>query len=293
MKLFTLTLALSSALLFSCNAQEGNPTFTRTDNGLEYQFISRGSSDQEAKAGDFAELHLKFYMGDSLIINTAELSQTQPVVQPLSDPGPRGDLMEGLLMMKAGDSAIFRLSLDTMAVSMGQPLPPFAKPGDFAIWEVSMVNVYTKEQMEQRNQEKEEAQKKIDEEVIASHLKANKIKKAQRTSSGLYYVIHEAGTGEQPQSGQKVTVNYTGTNLEGDKFDSNTDPAFNHVEPFTFTLGKGQVIKGWDEGVAQLSKGSKATLYIPSHLAYGERGAGAAIPANAVLIFDIELLSFE
>lgn len=292
MKFFTLSLALSSCLFYSCKAQD-QETFTRSEKGLEYKFVSRGGSDQEAKAGDFAELHLKFYMGDSLIINTAELNEAQPVIQPLSEPGPRGDLMEGLLMMKAGDSAVFRLSLDSMAASMGQPLPPFAKAGDFASWEVRMVNVYTKEQMEKRNLEKEEKQKKIDADAIAAYLKANKIKNAQRTASGLHYVVHEAGTGEKPQSGQKVTVNYTGTNLEGDKFDSNTDPAFNHVEPFTFTLGKGQVIKGWDEGVAQLSKGSKATLYIPSHLAYGERGAGAAIPPNAVLIFDIELLSFE
>ena len=111
------------------------------------------------------------------------------------------------------------------------------------------------------------------------------------TESGLQYKITEKGNGEQPQFGDKVTVHYTGflTDSAKTKFDSSLD----RDQPFTFKLGKGQVIKGWDEGIALLSVGDKATFTIPSNLAYGERGAGGVIPPNSDLIFEVELISFE
>tara|TARA_B100000900_G_scaffold408162_1_gene421999 strand:+ start:425 stop:1204 length:780 start_codon:yes stop_codon:yes gene_type:complete len=111
------------------------------------------------------------------------------------------------------------------------------------------------------------------------------------TESGLQYEITKKGTGEQPQAGDKVTVHYTGflTDSAKTKFDSSVDRG----QPFTFKLGKGQVIKGWDEGLALLSVGDNATFTIPSDLAYGERGAGGVIPPNADLIFEVELISFE
>jgi peptidylprolyl isomerase len=109
------------------------------------------------------------------------------------------------------------------------------------------------------------------------------------TASGLRYVITEKGAGEQPKTGDKVSVHYTGTLTDGTKFDSSVDRG----TPFTFPLGKGRVIPGWDEGIALLNVGDKATLLIPSALAYGENGAGQSIPPNADLIFEVELISFE
>ena len=111
------------------------------------------------------------------------------------------------------------------------------------------------------------------------------------TDSGLKYEITEKGNGEQPKTGDKVTVHYTGFLMDSakTKFDSSIDRG----QPFAFNLGKGQVIKGWDEGIALLSVGDKATLTIPSDLAYGERGAGDVIPPNANLVFEVELISFE
>lgn len=96
------------------------------------------------------------------------------------------------------------------------------------------------------------------------------------------------------QIGDVLVVNYTGR-LEdgGEVFDSNVDPKFNHVEPFEFTVGVGQVIKGWDEGMVGMKVGEKKTLIIPADKAYGERGAGTKIPPNATLIFDVELLEIK
>ena len=101
------------------------------------------------------------------------------------------------------------------------------------------------------------------------------------------------GKGAQPQAGQTVTVNYTGWLYEkgkkGKKFDSSLDRS----EPFSFPLGQGQVIKGWDEGVATMKVGGKRTLIIPPDLAYGDSGAGDDIPPGATLIFDIDLLGVK
>jgi FKBP-type peptidyl-prolyl cis-trans isomerase len=97
------------------------------------------------------------------------------------------------------------------------------------------------------------------------------------------------GTGEVATSGKKVTVHYTGTLTDGKKFDSSLDRG----TPFTFTLDAGEVIQGWDQGVAGMKVGGKRRLTIPPALGYGERGAGNAIPPNATLIFDIELLKVE
>ena len=112
---------------------------------------------------------------------------------------------------------------------------------------------------------------------------------AKRTDSGLHYVITKAGKGASPKPGQVVTVHYTGTTLDGKKFDSSLDRG----QPFEFPLGQGRVIQGWDEGIALLNKGAKATLIIPSPMAYGERSPSPAIPANSILRFEVELIDAQ
>ena len=114
-----------------------------------------------------------------------------------------------------------------------------------------------------------------------------------KTNSGLKYEDSKAGTGEEAKKGQNVSVHYTGwlneDGKKGKKFDSSVDRG----TPFGFPLGAGRVIKGWDEGVAGMKIGGKRTLFIPSSLGYGARGAGGAIPPNADLIFDVELLGVK
>lgn len=112
---------------------------------------------------------------------------------------------------------------------------------------------------------------------------------AQTTTTGLSYVVTQAGTGsEKPQKGQKVKAHYTGTLTDGSKFDSSVD----RNEPFEFPVGLGMVIAGWDEAFADMTKGEKRTLIIPPTLGYGAQGYPPVIPQNATLIFEVELLDF-
>jgi len=109
------------------------------------------------------------------------------------------------------------------------------------------------------------------------------------TSSGLKYVDQVLGTGDVAVAGKTTTVHYTGWLENGKKFDSSVDRG----QPFSFPLGGGRVIRGWDEGVEGMKVGGKRKLTIPSDLGYGSRGAGGVIPPNAILIFDVELLGVK
>ena len=111
----------------------------------------------------------------------------------------------------------------------------------------------------------------------------------ETTPSGLQYVDTKVGTGASPQKGQRAVVHYTGWLVDGKKFDSSKDSG----QPFQFAVGRGEVIKGWDEGVATMKVGGTRKLVIPPDLGYGARGAGGAIPPNATLTFEVELLEIR
>jgi peptidylprolyl isomerase len=117
-------------------------------------------------------------------------------------------------------------------------------------------------------------------------LAVNKGAKTTTTASGLKYNVIKAGKGVTPKKGEKVFVHYTGTLTNGKKFDSSRDRG----EPFSFVLGEGQVIAGWDEALSTMKVGERRKLTIPPKLGYGATGAGRVIPPNATLIFDVELL---
>jgi len=127
--------------------------------------------------------------------------------------------------------------------------------------------------------------------VKAGKIPSNKSKNGDKmkTASGLEYIEVEAGTGAQAEAGKTVSVHYTGKFQDGRVFDSSVSRG----EPITFRLGVGQVIKGWDEGIALMKVGGKAQLVIPPALGYGERGAGGVIPPNATLTFDVELVAVK
>ncbi len=135
---------------------------------------------------------------------------------------------------------------------------------------------------------KKTADSKVNSNSVTTQTQTSIMPTSLTTASGVQIVMHQKGTGIKPNNGDKITVHYTGTLLNGNKFDSSRD----RNQPFAFTLGVGQVIKGWDEAFAMLQQGDRATLTIPPAAGYGER-AVSGIPANSILIFDVELLSVK
>ncbi len=301
MKPRLLAAALLAPLLFStaCTGQtkkssNKNMGYQRTSTGLEYRIVKDDKkSTTTPKTGDFVEIHIRHRVGDSVLFSSRQLNNNQAVQLQLTPPAYPGDVVEGIALMTAGDSAVFRVPVDSMLKLGVQPMP-WMKPGtgQKMDMEVVLVSVRTPAQMQSDQASAAAKQMTTDDKIIQDYLTKNNIK-AAKTASGLYYRIDNPGSGAAVKTGDKITMNYTGKTLDGKTFDSNVDPAFSHVQPFEFMLGMGQVIKGWDEGIALFKPGGKGVLYIPSPLAYGAQSPTPAIAPNSVLIFDVEMVKAE
>jgi FKBP-type peptidyl-prolyl cis-trans isomerase len=265
--------------------------YEKTEHGIPYKTYIHGSGDK-AKIGDWVEMNIQQVYNDSLLVDTRKLNAGKPVQLQLHPAQFDGDIPEGFTYMRPGDSTVFLISTDTLKKRVGT-LPPLFKTGDFLEFRVAMVSVKSDDQMKKELKEKEEKQAAVDEKLLQEYFAKNNIK-ATKGATGFYYKIDKKGVGPMPKEGQKITVKYTGKLLSGTVFDSDVDSAFHHTSPLlSFLIGKHQVIPGWDQGMAFFNKGSKGTIYIPSTLAYGERGAGQAIPPNAILVFDVEIADIE
>ncbi len=267
-------------------------SYLTTENGLEYKLL-KDVAGTPAKVGDFVEMHIITGVGDSVLFDSYQMNNNQPVPFQVQPAAFKGDIGEAFTMMSAGDSAVFRVPIDSILKTGAQALPWMeAGKGMKINYTIHVLSVKTPEQMQADMQREMEAQKDVDEKLLQEYFAEKKIK-ATKTTSGLYYSISKKGAGLLPSTGDSVSMNYTGKLLNGEAFDSNVDPQFQHVQPFWFLLGMRQVIAGWDEGIALLPKGSKATLYIPSGLAYGPQSPGPQIPANSVLVFDVEVVDVK
>ena len=290
-----LSLALIGATavtVTSCNAQ--NAGFKKSSSGLEYKIVKDEPGIQKPAIGDYMEFHIKSYVhfpkGDSMLFDSRKMNNNQPVPYQVMPPSFKGDLSEGFMMLTKGDSAVFRVPVDSVIKAGNQPLPWMQQGKNQKIeYTIYVTSVKTQSQLQTEQKAASEKQSGVDESLLKDYLAKNNIK-ATRTASGLYYKVDKMGAGAKPSIGDSVSMNYTGMTLDGKKFDSNIDPQFNHVSPFWFTLGVHQVIPGWDEGIALMPKGSKGTLYIPSTLAYGAQSPSPLIPANAALVFDVEVV---
>jgi FKBP-type peptidyl-prolyl cis-trans isomerase len=173
----------------------------------------------------------------------------------------------------------------------GSFMPSFAQKKKYMKFYITLLDFMSKEKWKEKLTKDFNLQATIDDRILQEYF-AQKNKRPNAIGKGLYYLIANKGNTKFPVAGDTIRVNYTGKLTSGKVFDSNTDPQFKHVESFEFVVGKGNVIKGWDEGLLYFDEHSKGTLYIPSGLAYGKRASGI-IPVNGILIFDIELLAIH
>ncbi|MGK6353054.1 FKBP-type peptidyl-prolyl cis-trans isomerase [Parapedobacter sp. DT-150] len=304
MKKSIFSLGLAAAVLASACQQ-----FKTGEGGLQYRIVD-DNGQPKAQTGDMLSVNLIVTTDrDSLLSSTYDIGLPQ-IVNIAADSLPGlypGDYNSMFKMLGEGDSAIFKLNLDTMAAKTMQPKPDFAdhyvtfnikvnkhfKKGeltDSALY--AEVNTYFDAEIEKL--------KTAEEGKISSYVKKNNLE-PMKTASGLQYIITEEGKGEKPVAGDTVAVNYTGTMIStGKVFDTSVKEvaeknkiynAMRPYEPAKFAIGVRQVIPGWDEGLLLLPKGSKAKFIIPSALGYGERGdPRGVIPPFAPLVFEVELV---
>jgi FKBP-type peptidyl-prolyl cis-trans isomerase FkpA len=275
----TIGLMLALATLTACDQNK----ISVTESGLKYQFFDRNESGRKPKEGEVMTYHfvLKNFK-DSTLIDTYQMQQ--PMKRPLQMPPFKGSFEEGLAMMAKGDSAQFLVSADSLIkVGALQPMPNLFPAGTDLKISVRMLEIQTMEEFQKGMESAREQQKGTDAKSITDYLAKNNIK-AQKTESGLHYVITQPGSGATVAAGDSVQVRYVGKLLDGKVFDQNT------TEGLTYPAGQGFLIPGWEEGVMKMRQGDKATIYIPSYLAYGEQGSPGAIPPNSVLVFDLELV---
>lgn len=281
---------LSALGLLAIGTAAHAQTMQTLPSGIEYKFLKDAPGAQYPVAGNFIEANLITRLGEdgTILFDSRTMNENKPVQFQVQAPQFKGDVIEGVMKMTPGDSAMFYLSVDSLAKA-GQQIPNTKLgEGQKLVYVIQLVSVKTQEQVEKEKQESAAVQNGVDDKLIQEYLKKKGIK-ANKTASGLYYKIDREGTGATVKAGEQATVNYSGRTLNDSTFDSNVDPAFQHVQPFSFNVGGRQVIPGWDEGVQLLKKGTKATFFIPSTLAYGDRSPSPKIPANSVLVFDIEV----
>ncbi|MCU0338711.1 MAG: FKBP-type peptidyl-prolyl cis-trans isomerase [Spirosomaceae bacterium] len=262
-----------------------------TDSGLKYQFHDQNEGGRKPKIGDILTMHLAIKTSkDSSLRDTQK--EGRPLQIMLQTPPFKGSFEEGLAMLAKGDSASFFVNADSLFTKMGQPLPAGIVKGSDIQFVVRLMEVQNEQEFQKAQASAREGQVKKDADIIDAYVAKNGLKTVE-TASGLNYVVVKEGTGAKPVAGQMVSVHYVGKLLDGKEFDSSYKNSQSGGKPIDFPIGQQMVIPGWEEGIMSMRKGGKSTFIIPSGLAYGEQGSPGAIPANSVLIFDVELVDIK
>ena len=263
------------------------PGFKKDKKGFYYKFYVENKKEVKPQNGDVVEFTYGFRTTDSVLVDNA------PLYDMIMESVYSGDVYDVLRSMHLGDSATFIMNGDTFFhYFMGQPFP-FDKKELFM--DIKLNNITPKEEYEKLQAEQAMQYEAMIEEfrlaedsLINDYLVKNKIK-IQPTENGLYYMSSTTGKGKSVTRGSTAKVHYTGKLLDGTVFDSSVERG----EPIEIPVGEGYVIPGWEEALLLMKVGDKATVLIPSKLAYGSRGAGYVIPPYTPLIFEMEVLSVE
>lgn len=288
---------LFSLFLVSCGQSEFEG-YERTESGLLYKFHVRGTDTLKPIQGDVVTVRLTKRLGDS-ILETTEGAFPNGVDQLLGQPLFKGSLEEGFSMLVINDSVTFLIPVDSVKkfypdVDSLNKIPA----GKYYSFDIRLTNIKSRElvlweaqqKLKQYTDERHEREQKEMAQFIADNHIATK-----PTASGLYLTVITQGKGPYPKDGDSVVVHYTGTFLNGTVFDSSTRDG----RPFGFTMGTKKVIEGWEQGIKMMRQGTKASLLIPSSLAWDSAGVQDSrtgkffIPPYAPVLFDIQLIDIN
>lgn len=243
------------------NTQQSAGKSMITDSGLELILIEEGAGETPA-AGDIVVVHYTGTLEDGTKFDSS-YDRNEPITFPLGQGRVIPGWDEGIALLTEGSKA--KLIIPPQLAYGDQGAGGVIPPGATLNFDVELVDIQPGAPA---------APTEVDESDYTT------------TDSGLQYYDMEVGSGDAPDAGDTVLVHYTGWLTDTTKFDSSLDRA----EPFSFSVGAGQVIPGWDEGVGSMKVGGRRQLVIPAKLGYGDRGAGGVIPPGATLIFEVELL---
>jgi len=273
-----------AAMGFACSKYPG---FKKDKTGLYYKFYVENKKEIKPQIGDIVELTYSLRVKDSLLVENALIYDQ--IIESLFP----GDVYAALRIMHLGDSATFIMNGDTFYYYfMGETFPFDDKDLYF---DIKLNKITLKEEYEQQQTERLQQyetmieQSRLSEEGLINEYITNNNINVKPTATGLYFVKKVSGKGKMIKSGSKIKVHYTGKLLDGTVFDSSVERG----EPIDLTAGDGMVIPGWEEALLLMRGGDKATVLIPSNLAYGSRGAGYVIPPYTPIVFEMEIVSVE
>ena len=286
---------LTLAIFVAACSNSPHKGFKENDIGRFYRFHEKGNGEKPEEGNLVSMIMVYSDSKGNTLLDSREGGV--PFVLEFIQPEYPGDIYEAIGMMSVGDSASFIIDAEQFFTTTAQMpmLPESIESGSHLNFDIKLLDVLTEEEyMEEQTRLAEEtmraneARAGAEEGLLQNFLTENNITIPAR-ESGLIYVEREKGTGVKAESGKTVSVHYEGRLLDGTVFDSSLERG----EPIEFPLGVGYVIPGWDEGISLMNVGGKARLIIPSHLGYGERGAGNQIPAYSTLVFDVELVDVK
>jgi FKBP-type peptidyl-prolyl cis-trans isomerase len=263
-----------------------NPGFSGPKGSGYYIKITKAGTGAAAKGDMHANIDFECSLINGVMVASTYTSN-EPIDYVLGSKDFFVDWEEALGELKKGSEATL---LFPSAMGFGRNgggnglIPPYAP----LILKVKVNQLMSAQEMADFKTKEEARMKVIENAELDKYLKANKIT-AKPTASGLIYIPKVQGKGAQAMAGKTVEVHYTGKLLNGVVFDSSVD----RNEPLSFTLGRGQVIEGWDEGLALMKAGGEATLIIPSHIAYGSSAAGDKIKPYSTLVFEVKLIEVK
>ena len=274
---------LSAMVLFTACTQK-YPGYKKTQSGLYYKFHSRNTAATQPKLTDFLRVEMKCYLHDSLYYDWQ--GTQHEVYTQLQEPIFAGDLQEAYAMMYVGDSASFYVKADSVAALYYEQDPGAVGlvPEDYFRYEVKLVDVQTAEEFQANVEKMKESMKMEAKKALEAYIANNNINVTPEPS-GVYIISLEKGKGRCPVKGEKVELDFSATLLNGQPVGS----TFDSPDKFSFVLGEGYTIQGWEEIVPKMHLGDRVKAIIPFDMAYGEHSVGE-IPAYANLVYDIKLL---
>ena len=262
-----------------------NIRFEKHESGLEFKIIEKGQGEK-VKLEDVMVLNFSYEKEGGEIIFESNKSDRKYLRKVAAPSHKGGSFEDGIMLLSEGDSAVFRINAESFLrySESYSILPKNITSEDFIIVKLRVIEIIEREEYDAIITEKFHKDKESEMAVLENYLKNANITDSP-TESGIYYIEQKKGTGPKAELGNSVSVHYTLKLVDGQVIETSLDK-----RPFSFILGKGQVIKAWDIGIGMMREGGKAMLIVPSDLAYGEKGSGSILPYST-LIFEVELIS--